>query len=318
MFRWFRRHPLKWLEMIPVPGLRQATVFAYRAIDRGGIVSDVIADPQTLLEPWWPYRFFRRRLAGRPEPLVSVVVATRNNAGTLERSIRSLAAQTHRNLEIIVVDDASEDASMRIVEALAREDGRIRYLRNPVHRGTGASRNRGMDAATGDYVTFQDGDDTSLPTRIEAQVAAFRRNAGRKVVTCNYVRVNAAGRRIRVNDKRIMVCVVSMMFPRREILEKVGYFDDISVSEDTDLLERIRIAFGRDCHANVFRTLYLALFQPTSTFFSDVEIIRNSETEVAYRRSATAASAYAEIRARHARMRAGKMPVYIGNAEREP
>ncbi len=220
--------------------------------------------------------------------------------------------QTHRNLEIIVVDDASEDASTGIIERLAREDDRILFLANPVHVGTGASRNRGMEAATGDYVTFQDGDDTSLPIRIEAQIDAFRRHPRLKLVTCNYVRVNGEGRRIRINDKRIMECVISMMFPRRDILGKVGYFDNISVSEDTDLHERIRIAFGPDCHVNVFRTLYLALFQPTSTFFSDVEIVGRSETEVTYRRTARAADAYAEICRRHAKMRAGTMAVYIG------
>lgn len=312
MFGWFRRFPLKWLNRIPVPGLRHVVVHAYKFIDRKGVVSNYLADPQTLYEKWWPYRALRRRFFSHAEPLVSVIVATRNNETTIEKAVTSLMQQTHRNLEIIVIDDASTDGTRNTVRMLQEVDSRIRLVVNKRHAGTGSSRNKGLEAARGDYITFQDGDDYSLRHRIEMQVAAFRKFPSKRLVTCNYVRETADGSPIQVNDKRVMECVISMMFPRKEILKTVGYFDDLSVSEDTDYLERIKIAFGSSCHVLVFRTLYRALFRKDSSFFSDVEIVECDGQKVIYQRGAVSTKAYERVRARHQLMRAGARSVFVG------
>ena len=311
MFGWFRRFPLKWLERIPVPGLRESVVYLYKQIDRDGVVSDFLADPQILYEKWWPYRTVRKRLFAGPEPLVSVVVATHNNRQTIESAIRSLLSQTHRNLEIIVVDDASSDGTGDVVQSLQQEDSRVVLLRNSRQLGTGRSRNRAMKAARGTYLTFQDGDDYSLPARIEMQVHAFVRHPRKTLVTCNYVRVTEAGNRIQVNDKRVMECMISMMFPREIVLEKIGFFDNLGVSEDTDYRERIKITFGPNCRHVVFRTLYHALFRQNSSLFSDVRILEYDGRKVRYDRDTKAAEAYAKIKARHDLMRKGRKSTYI-------
>lgn len=286
-------------------------VYVYKWIDQGGIISDFLADPQMLYEAWWPYRAFRKRLFSSYEPLVSVVLATRNNNATIERAVRSLMAQSHSNIEVIVVDDASTDGTGDVVEALREEDGRIKFLRNERRRGTGGSRNRGMKVARGTYITFQDGDDYSAPRRLEMQVQAFRRYPKKTIAICNYVRVNANGERIQVNQKRIMPCVISMMFPRERVLERVGFFDDLSVSEDTDYRERIKIAFGARCEHVIFRTLYYALFRQDSSLFSDVRILEYDGRKVRYERDKRAADTYAQIVARHDLMRKGMKSIYI-------
>ncbi len=242
---------------------------------------------------------------------MSVVVATHNNHQTIEKAILSLLAQTHRNLEIIVVDDASSDGTGDVVRALQEKDARITLLRNNQQLGTGRSRNRAMKAARGVFLTFQDGDDYSLPARIEMQVHAFVRYPRKTLVTCNYVRVTETGSRIQVNDKRVMECMISMMFPREKVLEKVGFFDDLGVSEDTDYRERIKITFGPNCRHIVFRTLYHALFRQNSSLFSDVRILEYDGRKIRYDRDKKAAEAYAKIKARHDLMRKGRKSTYI-------
>jgi len=82
----------------------------------------------------------------------------------------SLIPQTYENIEIIVVDDHSTDGTEDLVKEIMAQDDRIVYVRNEKNMGTYASRNVGMKMARGSYVTTHDGDDYSLPWRIEEQV----------------------------------------------------------------------------------------------------------------------------------------------------
>lgn len=90
--------------------------------------------------------------------LVSIVVPVYNVAPYVERCIRSLMKQSYGKIEIIVIDDGSTDASIDICEALAKEDGRIVYIKNE-HQGVAGTRNAGIEAATGKYLLFVDADD---------------------------------------------------------------------------------------------------------------------------------------------------------------
>ncbi|SMF57822.1 Glycosyl transferase family 2 [Xaviernesmea oryzae] len=307
----FRRFPLRRIRRWRPQPLGEFSARIFEKLDRRGILSDLCADPQRLYEVWWPYKFIRRNMFDARYPLVSVIVATRNNEETIERALRSLMEQTLHNLEIIVINDASTDRTASIVERLAQEDKRIRILHN-VHRlGTGRSRNRGLAAATGDYVTFQDGDDNSAPSRLEMQVNAFRKFRQKKLVLCNYVRVAADGTKLQVNDSRVMKCIISMMFPRKETLEKVGYFLEEEVGEDADYYERIKIAFGDECEILVFRTLYQALFRPESSFFGTTEIHSFDGRKLSFKRRAEATERWEQFRARHRLMREGRAEIFV-------
>jgi len=93
-------------------------------------------------------------------PDVTVVVISYNDAERLPAAIRSVQRQTLRNLEIIVVDDASSDDTADIVKAIAAEDPRVRYDRLPANSGgCSAPRNRGVDLARAPWVMFGDSDD---------------------------------------------------------------------------------------------------------------------------------------------------------------
>ena len=90
----------------------------------------------------------------RDGPLVSVVMTTFDSAGTLDYAVRSLTAQTHANLEILIVDDCSADGTRDRLAALAAADPRIRILLNDENVGTYVSKNRAIAEAKGDYVTL--------------------------------------------------------------------------------------------------------------------------------------------------------------------
>ncbi len=98
---------------------------------------------------------------------VSVVIPAFNAALTIGRAIASARLQTEENLEIIVVDDASNDQTPEIVATAAKSDARIRLLRQPVNAGPAAARNRGIAMARGDWIALLDADDSYLPERLE-------------------------------------------------------------------------------------------------------------------------------------------------------
>ncbi len=100
---------------------------------------------------------------------VSVILPTYNRADSLRMSCESVLNQSFRDLELLVVDDASsEDILTRIREI---SDDRLRYIRRERNGGASAARNTGLAAAQGEYIAFQDSDDLWLPGKLERQVA---------------------------------------------------------------------------------------------------------------------------------------------------
>lgn len=104
-------------------------------------------------------------------PLVSVIIPTRNRVKVLARALRSVLGQTYRNLEVIVIDDGSLDATDKLIERHF-SDSRIVYV--PI-RATGVSggRNAGLDRARGEYIAYVDSDNYWEPRHIEVVVKAM-------------------------------------------------------------------------------------------------------------------------------------------------
>lgn len=105
-------------------------------------------------------------------PLVSVIMATYNCLDTLDEAIDSILAQTYDRWELIVCDDASSDGTYeRLLEHAEREPDRIVVLRNAENSKLSFSLNRCLEVARGDLIARMDGDDVSVPTRLQEQVA---------------------------------------------------------------------------------------------------------------------------------------------------
>lgn len=108
------------------------------------------------------------------DPLVTIIIPSFNRAHIITTAVKSALDQTYQNIEVIVVDDGSSDNTEEILRTAFPNDLRLRYYRHFPNRGGNYARNRGIDLARGEYVTFLDSDDTYLPTKVEKQVAATR------------------------------------------------------------------------------------------------------------------------------------------------
>ncbi|MCH8244156.1 MAG: glycosyltransferase family 2 protein, partial [Planctomycetes bacterium] len=108
-------------------------------------------------------------------PAVSVVVPTCNRRPMLQRCLEALAAQSHENYEIIVVDDCSTDDTPDFLKRFAdrHPNLKLRCLRNQTHAGANPSRNRGIEIAAGDFVAFLDSDCIADPDWLEQLLRGF-------------------------------------------------------------------------------------------------------------------------------------------------
>lgn len=102
---------------------------------------------------------------------VSVILPTYNRSHSLVAAMNSVLIQSHKDLELIVVDDASTEDIESVV--LGVGDTRVKYVRRAQNGGAGAARNTGLAHATGDYIAFQDSDDIWLPNKLERQLQLF-------------------------------------------------------------------------------------------------------------------------------------------------
>jgi glycosyltransferase involved in cell wall biosynthesis len=110
------------------------------------------------------------------DPLVSVIVPAYNAGWCLARTLASISGQTYQTLEIILVDDGSTDDTLRIAEAHAVREPRLRIVRQ-TNKGLAAARNRGIREACGVYVAPIDGDDLWHMENVESQIAALERGS---------------------------------------------------------------------------------------------------------------------------------------------
>lgn len=99
-------------------------------------------------------------------PKVSVVIPVYNTEAYVEQTLRSIMAQTLREIELIVIDDGSTDGSPAILRRIAAEDARITLCTQP-NKGLSETRNAGIDRARGEYIYFMDSDDLLEPDALE-------------------------------------------------------------------------------------------------------------------------------------------------------
>jgi glycosyltransferase involved in cell wall biosynthesis len=185
--------------------------------------------------------------------LVSMLMPVFNQAPFVGRAIASALAQTHRDLEILVLDDGSTDASYEIAADFARRDSRIRLERSGRNEGAAAARNRLLARARGKYICFLDGDDFILPGKIAAQIAFLGAHPEFCAVGTGCVLVDGKDRTLRRirytrDDAELRhfpdLCCATVMY-RAEALRQAGSFrTDLANGEDVDMVLRIA-EFGR-------------------------------------------------------------------------
>lgn len=123
---------------------------------------------------------------------VTIVIPAYNASATLARALQSAVAQTHRGIEVLVVDDCSTDGTRGVARQFARQDPRVRIIERPHNSGgCGAPRNNGIEAAAGQFVMFLDADD-ELPLKAVETLLSSAVVTGSEVTAGRVVRINQA------------------------------------------------------------------------------------------------------------------------------
>jgi glycosyltransferase involved in cell wall biosynthesis len=180
-------------------------------------------------------------------PVVSVVIPTYNRAHLLQRCLESVFGQTHTNLEVIVVDDGSTDATAEVLHGYG--DQRVRVVSHRSSEGAAAARNRGLEHATGRFVAFLDSDDEWLPRKTERQLAGLRAGQHGLAYTGMWI-VDGTTRRAAIAEPsgRAFEAMLSYQGPitttgimiDREVVGSEGHFHEaMPAMEERDLLIRV-------------------------------------------------------------------------------
>lgn len=192
------------------------------------------------------------------EVLVSVVIPTYSRNDMLSRAIDCILAQTHKLLDIIVVDDNPPESEYRAsTEQLMKKyetDERIRYIQNEKNLGGSGARNVGIEAAKGEYIAFLDDDDEYYPEKIEKQLAVFLNSTSDKLalVYCDVAHVGKEGtefqcvirKRHRGNclyEAIVDDCLAStsMWLVKKEHLNAVGNFTIVPCKQDSTVIIKL-------------------------------------------------------------------------------
>ncbi len=190
-------------------------------------------------------------------PLVSVVIPVYNSESTIEETLNSVINQTYDNLEIILVDDGSNDNSNQVMTSYIEKhkDKEIRLITKK-NGGVSSSRNAGIDESKGDFISFLDSDDQWLSGKIEKQIDVFLNDPQ---IDCLGTTMNDEKfkRMFGIKFKRLTKITPRMMLLKnflciqttlikREVIEDIGYFYEDQDNEDSNLI--IRIAKKYNCY----------------------------------------------------------------------
>jgi len=192
------------------------------------------------------------------DPLVSVIIPTYNRSNVLPRTLSSLVKQTYKNMEVIVIDDASTDDTEKVAKSFVGSLNLV-YLRNKINLKTPSrSRNIGLKIAHGEYFALLDDDDEFLEKKIEIQVRTAQSLDEKVFIVCNgytYGKSNPyaydlrkpgglLGRKKDFLPIRFELPQPSSWFFHRELVDKVGYFDeDMHLWDDVDYSLRLMVKY---------------------------------------------------------------------------
>lgn len=197
----------------------------------------------------------RERIASG-HPLVSVIVGVFNKERFVGECLRSVFAQTYSDWELIVVDDASTDGSLSVLEKVLEEEPRARILRREKNSGhPGIVRNQALREAKGKYVAFLDGDDCWKPEKLAEQVAYMEAHPEYPMSHTVCEEINESGEVLRVRHggqlpppgdclhalfQHCFICTSTVMV-RRDFGERLGWFveaPEYRCGEDYDFFVR--------------------------------------------------------------------------------
>jgi len=196
-------------------------------------------------------------------PLVTVIIPSYNHAGFVSQAIRSVAEQTYRNIELIIIDDGSSDDSVAVIEGFLREAGSLNArLYTQDNCGAHNAINLGMSMAEGDYLAILDSDDFYYPDRMK-KLVMWTQQYGCDFVFTKTDHVSSSGAYLDRNhpirngylsayERRMnypylgfsllqynLAVTTSNFFMKKSLGKKIGPFHDYKLVHDWDYLLRV-------------------------------------------------------------------------------
>jgi glycosyltransferase involved in cell wall biosynthesis len=191
---------------------------------------------------------------------VSIIMPAFNAADTIGEAISSILNGTHRNVEILIIDDCSRDETSKIVTAIAQAEPRIKYYKNEKNLGAYQSRNAMLKVATGKFIAFLDSDDTWEPNKLEECLKMLKQHPEVKAVGHALRYLDKRGNKVSyiptypTNQEELQdvqengalpwVFPTALVVEREAILEIGGFLDDWKVGADTELMARLANKHG--------------------------------------------------------------------------
>jgi glycosyltransferase involved in cell wall biosynthesis len=206
---------------------------------------------------------------------VSVIIATYRRDESLKRALGSIVNQTYNFIEVVVVDDNADVKWNNTVENIIKgfsSNLSIQYIQNKVNKGSAETRNVGIAASRGEYITFLDDDDIYLPNKISNQIKYMLANNSDFSITDlylydeqgkliekrirNYIKDNSKEYLLKYHLKYHMTGTDTMMF-KKDYLLKIGSFPPINVGDEFYLMQNAienggRFSYLNECDLKAF------------------------------------------------------------------
>ncbi len=165
--------------------------------------------------------------------LVSVVMSVYNDELTIEKSIESIINQTYKELELLILDDASSDESLKVINKYKNKYKFIKVFKNEKNKGLTYSLNKLIKDSEGEYIARQDSDDESMPNRIMEQITAVEKNnldfcSSRALVKNSNKKIPGISYYLPI--RKVMKVknpfIHGTLFIKRKVLDEVGLYDE--------------------------------------------------------------------------------------------
>lgn len=200
-------------------------------------------------------------------PSISVIVTSFNASEDIIGCLNSLKMCRYDNLEIVVVDDCSSDDTFEKVTEFQKNNGQLKVVihKNEKNTGTYVCRNIGINLATSDWITFQDSDDISTPTRFHDFAFSINNSSSSKVAFMGFYRRIFSNQWPAIIDGVFnLKGLITLTVNKSWMLENIGYFDSVRTLGDSEFYKRLHIVAGETRIGKVYNCLYLATIRGNS------------------------------------------------------